>query len=408
MNSVPSDIQKPVIHTISELNQMVASLLGDCFPASLWITGEISNFSCPRSGHWYFCLKDAQAQARCVFFQGQLRAQGLQLTDGMQVIVRARLSLYEARGEFQLVVEQVEAAGDGVLQQAFEVLKRRLAAEGLFDAARKRPLPSFVKSVGVITSPTGAVIRDILAILKRRFPALAVIIYPTAVQGEAAAAQIVRQLAVANERAECDVLIVARGGGSLEDLWPFNEEKVARALHKSHIPVISAVGHEVDVTIADFTADLRAPTPSAAAELVSPNQVVWMQSLQQLEDRLIRAFYLGLERQKQRLIQLQNRLRHPMHQLQNNWQRLDEWSQRLQTACQHQLQAKQQQLASLSRALDTVSPLSTLARGYALVKRCSDNKVVYNCHQIEVGERLVIQLHQGQLVCTVNKKIDSF
>lgn len=237
----------------------------------MWLTGELSNLAMPSSGHWYFSLKDMSAQVRCAMFKGNNRRVAFRPQDGMQVLVQARVSLYEPRGDYQLIIESMQPAGDGVLALRFEELKRRLGAEGLFDESRKRPLPREPRAVGLITSATGAALHDMLTVLKRRAPDLPIFIYPTQVQGSAAISQIVAAIAKANQRAEVDVLIVGRGGGSLENLWCFNEEAVARAIAHSAIPVVSAVGHEVDVTISDFAADLRAPTPSAAAELVAPD-----------------------------------------------------------------------------------------------------------------------------------------
>jgi exodeoxyribonuclease VII large subunit len=370
----------------------------------LKVVGEVSNFACPQSGHWYFCLKDQKAQVRCVYFQGKQRAAHLSLTDGMAVIVHARLRLYEIRGEFQLAVEYIEPVGDGVLQQKFEALKSQLAKEGLFDQAQKKPLPTIARTVGIITSPTGAAIRDILTVLKRRFPAMAVIIYPSSVQGEEAAGQISQQIAIANERAECEVLIITRGGGSLEDLWPFNEEKVARAIAASRLPTISAVGHEVDVTISDFAADVRAPTPSVAAELVSPDQTVWQQRLNQLEKNLIQIIKNHLENYKQRIMYLKRCLRHPDQHLKNAWQQLDELDRRAQYAIQHQLEAKSQKLIYLSRTLETLNPLSTLGRGYSLLKRAHDAKIIQEASQVQIGEIVNVQLSKGQLTCIVQDR----
>ena len=257
----PADDRLRDIYTISRLNREVKSVLEGSFPL-LWVEGEISNFAQPASGHWYFSLKDEAAQVRCAMFRGRNRQVGFCPENGMQVLIRARIGLYEARGEFQIIAEHMEEAGDGALRRAFEALKQRLAAEGLFDSAHKRAIPERPRCVGVITSPTGAAVHDILTTLRRRFPALPVVIYPVPVQGEGVAAQIADMLALAGRRADCDVLILARGGGSLEDLWAFNEEVVARAIHACPLPVVSGIGHEVDVTIADFVADQRAAAPS--------------------------------------------------------------------------------------------------------------------------------------------------
>lgn len=261
------------VFTVSQLNDEVRALLENQFPL-IWVEGEISNLARPASGHLYFSLKDDAAQVRCAMFKMRNRLLDFQPENGQQVLLRTRVSLYPARGEFQLIVEHMEAAGDGALRRQFELLKRRLSEEGLFDPESKLPLPMVPERLGVITSPTGAAIRDILSVLKRRFPGIPVLIYPVPVQGAEAPAAIVKALRTAAARHECDLLIMARGGGSLEDLWAFNDEAVARAMHACPIPIVSGIGHEIDFTIADFVADQRAPTPSAAAELVSPGKSV--------------------------------------------------------------------------------------------------------------------------------------
>lgn len=271
--------QSPAIFTVSRLNQTVRLLL-EREMGQVWISGEISNFSQPSSGHWYFTLKDDNAQVRCAMFRNSNRRVTFRPQHGQQVLVRANITLYEPRGDYQIIVESMQPAGEGLLQQKYEQLKAQLTAEGLFEQKHKQALPSPAHCVGVITSKTGAALHDILHVLRRRDPGLPVIIYPTAVQGDDAPGQIVRAIALANARQECDVLIVGRGGGSLEDLWSFNDERVARAIFASQIPIVSAVGHETDVTIADFVADLRAPTPSAAAEIVSRNQQELLRQLQ--------------------------------------------------------------------------------------------------------------------------------
>src|SRR3990167_11367189 len=256
------------VYTVSRLNNEVKFILEDRFPW-VWVEGEISNFAAPHSGHWYFSLKDNTAQVRCAMFRGQQRKLIFTPKDGMHVLINARVSLYENRGEFQLIAESMEERGEGKLRRAFEMLKKKLETAGLFDPLHKKKLPSFPKQIGIITSETGAAIADILTILKRRFPSIPIIVYPTLVQGTLAAPSIVKALKTANRRNECDVIILARGGGSLEDLWAFNEEIVAYAIFESDIPIISGVGHEIDFTIADFVADVRAPTPSAAAEMIT-------------------------------------------------------------------------------------------------------------------------------------------
>jgi exodeoxyribonuclease VII large subunit len=266
------------IYTVARLNREARGLLETGLP-SLWITGELSNFSRPASGHWYFTLKDEAAQVRCAMFRQRNLMARVQPRDGMQVLLRARVGLYEARGDFQLIADHLEEAGEGELRRRFEALKLRLAGEGLFDAARKRPPPRFPRRIGIVSSATGAALRDVLQVLRRRCPAVPVLIYPVPVQGAGAAREIARMLAQADRRAEVDVLLLVRGGGSLEDLWAFNDEALARALAGLSLPVISGIGHEVDFTIADFVADLRAPTPSAAAELAVPDATTWLAGL---------------------------------------------------------------------------------------------------------------------------------
>lgn len=436
------------VFTISRLVRESRAVLEGSFPM-LWLEGEISNYSRPSSGHIYFSLKDEAAQVRCAMF----RTRNLQLrftpANGMHVMVRARVTLYEPRGEFQIVVEQMEEAGLGVLQRAFEALKSRLGQEGLFDPAHKRALPDTPKRLGVITSPTGAAIRDILSVLKRRYPALPVLIYPVPVQGEGAGREIAAAIQLASQRHECDVLIVGRGGGSLEDLWAFNEEVVARAIYNSTIPIVSAVGHEIDFTIADFVADLRAPTPSAAAELVTPDmgelqqqirrqkqrllslirttlrqsqqQLGWLgkrlqqqhpgqqllqksQRLDELELRLLQNINVQLRHQNHRLQQLTTRLQHnsPRYRLQQLNTRHEHLQQRLHRAMRLNLTLKRQQLISTSRALNNISPLATLERGYAIVQTSAGN-VVRDATSVTPGDKIEARLSSGVLVCTVNE-----
>ncbi len=437
------------VYTISRLNREVRALLEGAFPL-LWVEGELSNLSRPGSGHLYFTLKDAQAQVRCAMFRARNRNLAFAPRDGMQVLVRARIGLYEARGDFQLLVEHMEEAGDGALRRAFEALKRRLAAEGLFDEARKRPLPALPRRIGVITSPTGAAIRDILSVLRRRFPSIPVLLYPVPVQGEGAAAEIAAALALASRRAECDVLLLARGGGSLEDLWAFNEEVVARAIRACDIPVVTGIGHEIDFTIADFAADRRAPTPSGAAELVSPDRSEWLARLEHQGARLLRAQRGALQHLRARLDGLVRGLagRHPGRQVQQRTQRLDDLElrlrgavrgelrgargalaelaarlehhfplarvQRLSAQCghlEHRLHAtlraglglRAQRLAALGRTLDTVSPLATLGRGYAIVRRLPDGTLLRDAAQVEAGAQVETRLARGRLLCRVEE-----
>ncbi len=435
--------------TVSQLNRMVKELLESGMPL-LWVEGELSNVSRPASGHLYFTLKDRNAQVRCAMFR--MRASLLRFVpeSGMQVRLRARVGLYEPRGDYQLIAEQMEEAGDGALQRALETLKRELAARGWLAAERKRPLPARVRQIGVVTSPSGAAIRDVLSVLARRWAALPVVIYPTPVQGAEAPQAVARAIRTAGERGECDVLIVTRGGGSLEDLWAFNEEVVAQAIVESPIPVVSAVGHEVDVTLADLVADLRAATPSAAAELVSPDRAAWQARLQRLEGVLHSRMQRWLAEQRRRLQGLQGRLRHPGRRLQEWGQRVDElerrllhgWRQRLardrlrlasahrhlrersprhalsqaqerchaldrrlQAAMQYGLERRRQRLLTQARALEAVSPLATLQRGYAIA-RDSEGRVVRRAGQCREGARLSLRLGQGELICQVEEVRD--
>ncbi|ENM5737867.1 exodeoxyribonuclease VII large subunit [Vibrio mimicus] len=437
------------IYTVSRLNAEVRLLLENEM-GIVWLVGEISNFSAPVSGHWYLTLKDSQAQVKCAMFKGNNRLVNFKPQNGHQVLVKARLSLYEPRGDYQIILESMQPEGDGRLQQQFEQLKMQLAAEGLFAQTRKKPLPENPRCVGIITSRTGAALHDILHVLKRRDPNLPVVIYPTLVQGEDAAIQIAQAIGRANSRAECDVLIVGRGGGSLEDLWCFNHEIVARTIAASDIPIISAVGHEIDVTIADFVADVRAPTPSAAAELVSRDNRHKQQALHQWQAKLASGMrhYLAqqhtqfariqhkldkqhpqarLERQQQQLDELSLRLEQKMHQrLTVQQQRSDRLShkiqlnspthlirqqrfsllqqeQRLTQLIQHHLIQSRHQLALLSEKMDAVSPLATLARGYS-VTRTAQGELVRQSAQVKPGDTLVTQLMDGEILSTVNSR----
>jgi len=436
------------VFTVSRLNAEVRDLLSTHYPL-IWVEGELSNVARPASGHLYFTLKDARAQVRCALFRNRSRGLGFVPADGMQVLVRASVSLYEPRGDYQLIVEYLEESGDGALRRAFEQLKQKLAAEGLFDEARKRPLPALPRRIGVVTSPTGAAIRDILSVLKRRFPAIPVLVYPVPVQGEGAAARIAAAIRLADRRRDCDVLIVGRGGGSLEDLWAFNEEIVARAIAECETPVVSAVGHEIDFTIADFVADRRAPTPSAAAEMVSPDARELAQQFQGLERRLARTLRERLAREGRHLDYLARRLaqQHPGQRLLQWAQRLDELEQRLARALQGRLRARRARLDTLTHALhrhspaprlirleercrdlhhrlrqgtrrrlelararlttaarqlDTVSPLATLDRGYAIVLRDADGAILRDAREVAPGEAVTARLARGRLHCTVN------
>jgi exodeoxyribonuclease VII large subunit len=385
------------IYTVSRLNREVRVLLERGF-GNLWLEAEISNFARPSSGHWYFTLKDAAAQVRCAMFRQRNMLSSFIARDGQKVLVRARIGLYEPRGEYQLIVDHIEDAGLGALKRQFEELSARLAAEGLFALERKRPLPALPKRIGVITSPTGAAVRDIVHVLARRFVGVAVLIHPVSVQGASAAAEIIAALKLAGERAECDVLILARGGGSLEDLWAFNDEALARAIAASPIPVISGIGHETDFTIADFAADVRAPTPSAAAEIAVPDADAWLKSFEHLGLRLKRGMRRCLESQHERLRWLEGRaaLVSPSARLAQQMQRLDDLEQRLGRAAQNRLRRARERLLPLVRTLHAVSPLATLDRGYAIVTT-QDGKVLRDAADAPVGTLVEARLAKGRI-----------
>ncbi len=391
------------VYTVSQLNGAARLLLEDCFPF-VWVEGEISNFAAPHSGHWYFCLKDAAAQVRCAFFRGNQRKIGFTPKNGDHILLKARVSLYEGRGEFQLIGEEMEERGAGKLRQAFEALKKKLEAAGLFNAEHKKPLPPYPTCIGVVTSATGAAIRDILTVLKRRYPIASVIIYPTLVQGDKAAAEIVAAIQVANARKECDVLIVARGGGSIEDLWPFNEEAVAQAIYQSALPIISGVGHEIDFTIADFVADIRAPTPSAAAEIATPDITTLGQLVSRQQQHLERCMQRRFGDLSQRWQYLEKRLaqQHPKRRLETQMQRLDHDELKLKQSLLSLLHQRQLKLANLSAKLDTLSPLATLKRGYAIAM-LSDRRIVTKTAHVKVGSAIEVQVSDGHLACVVEE-----
>jgi exodeoxyribonuclease VII large subunit len=440
-----------IIYTVSQLNRETAELLGEHF-LSIFVEGEISNLSIPSSGHCYFTLKDANAQVRCAMFRGQRRG-SFKPENGKQVIVKAQVSLYEPRGDYQLIVEFMEEAGAGVLHRAFDALKLKLSEEGLFSEAHKKDLPILPKAIGVITSPSGAAIRDILTVLRRRFAAVPVIIYPVAVQGENAKYEIAKAIANANEVKRCDVLILARGGGSLEDLWAFNEELVARAIYASQIPVISGVGHETDITIADFVADLRAATPSAAAEHATPDQQQWLNKFNEFDVRLEQNLQRLVRQHQQKLDWLSGRLhqQHPKQKLAHNQHRLDQleiqlkkavqskfaserrtvetlsiqlWqhsplstmrrhlqkqaylSERLVTAMNNRLKESHQRLLSASQTLHAVSPLATLGRGYAMVTELDSGQIIRSISQLKSGDTVITRLAKGHFRSTINILID--
>jgi len=413
--------------TVSQLNRQVKTLL-ETGLTRLWVEGEISNLARPASGHLYFSLKDKSAQIRAAFFRQHQRGPTIALKNGDQVLVFGRVSLYEARGDYQLIVEQVEPAGEGALKRQFEVLKKKLAAEGLFDEDRKQELPPLPERIGVITSPTGAAIRDILSVLARRFPSIPVVLYPSAVQGDAATPELIAALQSAIRRDECDVLIISRGGGSLEDLWAFNDERLARAIAESPIPIVSAVGHEIDFTIADFVADVRAPTPSGAAELIVPDRGDWLRAINSLTSRLARSGQRVLENRGQTLDWLSRRLLQtsPQQTLLRQHERLRELRRRLASGITQDLLRQQPVLTNLwqrlragagrsvadsshrlelaMRGLHAVSPLATLDRGYAIVEDVKSGKVLMNAADAAAGDDIRARLAKGELIATVKSK----
>ncbi len=396
-------MSKEIIYSISELNQMVQDLLQDAF-LPIWVEGEVSNFANPCSGHWYFSLKDQKAQVRCALFNGRQRYQDNSPKNGMQILARAKISLYPARGEFQLIIDHFEPAGEGALRKAFEQLKNQLTEEGLFEPQHKKPIPKFPNTIGIISSETGAALRDICIVLKLRFPAISIIVYPSLVQGKTASTQIIKQIQTANHRKECDVLILARGGGSLEDLWPFNEETVARAIFKSDLPIISAIGHETDFTIADFVADKRAATPTMAAQLASPDGDEYQLQLDKTHQRLTKVILYLLKSYQQNLENLAKRLRHPQQRIQDGFQRCDELAQRLDLGIKNQLQIREQKILGLSRTLQAISPLASLSRGYAIVSDATSKKILRNSKEVKSGQKIITQLAKGELLCEVKAR----
>lgn len=389
------------ILTVSELNRLAREILEMSFPL-FWVSGEISNFTRAASGHWYFSLKDAGAQVRCVMFKGRNSYVDFVPREGDKIEARATVTLYEARGDFQLTVEFIQKAGLGTLFEAFEQLKKALSAEGLFDAATKRPIPAFPKAIGIVTSADAAALRDVLTTLKRRNPGVRVIIYPTPVQGKGAAARIAEAINTANQRKEVDTLIVCRGGGSLEDLWSFNEEIVARAVYESQIPVISGVGHETDFTICDFVADLRAATPTAAAELACTDISALQNNLRQMAKSMSQRIDRLIHTHAQRLDYLAKRLISPTQKIQAAHAHLRHLSLRLAAGGERQLRFHQHRLQSLSERLNLLDPNQVLSRGYAIVKD-AQNTVISDVHQLSHQQLIHITFANGG----IHAKIDA-
>ena len=444
MNELKQTATRPTVLSVSELNLQARVTIEKQFNV-VWVEGELSNFARPRSGHWYFTLKDDSAQIRCAMFVNRNRLAQIQPSDGQQVLIKGRVSIYEGRGDFQIIVDQIEHAGEGLLRQAFEKLKIKLSAEGLFSPETKKPLPAHPAHAIIVSSPTGAAVKDILAVWRRRYPLLQVTLVPTAVQGDEAPAQIVNALKIA-ERLHPDVVILTRGGGSLEDLWSFNVEEVARAIFNCQVPVISAVGHEIDFTIADLVADTRAPTPSAAAEIAVPDLAEISNQIKELHrllvnnwDRTIQVFRLKLQNAALRLIspkamveqahqriddtsnrltltlentlarkadqlsqsRAQLRILGPGRQLQRAKTELSAKTNRLLRVARDRLSKDKERLASLTRVLESVSPLPTISRGYAIVQDEKSKKVITQGAELRPGQKLTTHITDSSFTSTV-------
>ena len=393
------------IYKVHEITQILQGILqSEPILQDLWLEGEISNLGRPSSGHVYFTLKDNNSQIQCAIFRPAASRLRFPMQNGDAVLVNGRLTIYDARSQYQIIGERVVPAGVGELQLAFERLKEQLAEEGLFDAIHKKPLPKFPQKIGLITSATGAAIRDILRMLQKRYPAVEVLLFPTLVQGEDAASEIAHAIACMNRLPGIDLLIVGRGGGAIEDLWAFNEEIVARALFKSHIPTVSAVGHETDITIADLVADYRAPTPSAAVENIVPDQEELHQQLSAIRYNLVRSIAGRIDVVRTKLENIQSRIpaTHRIDAINRLRQVIDQLDIRGQRAAAQQLSGKRRAWQIAAAQLDTLSPLATLARGYSICKD-SSGKTVTDAAQVRAGEEVHLRLSRGQLACRVLK-----
>jgi exodeoxyribonuclease VII large subunit len=436
-------------YTVSDLNRATKDLLSTYFSV-IQVEGEISNLSTPSSGHIYFSLKDKKAQIRCAMFKSQQRRLSFQPKNGQHLILSAQVSLYEARGDYQLIVDSMQLDGEGDLQKAFEQLKTKLLNEGLFATEKKQTLPEIPEHIGIISSPSGAAVHDVLTVLKRRFPGIPIIIYPTSVQGEQAKFEICHAIETANQQKKVNLIILARGGGSLEDLWAFNEESVARAIAKSKIPIISGIGHEVDFTIADFVADLRAATPSAAAENAVPDQQSWLnqyqafyillqqtiqrylatakqstlwlskrlqqqhpgqqlqryaQTLDNQELRLNRAIDNKILQQKNQLEKQNNLLQgyKPSHKIAQSQQQLHYLHTRLNATITHKLESSQNKYKVLIQTLNAISPLATIERGYAIVSATDSSEIIRSSQQLAINDSIKTRLKQGSIISQITK-----
>ena len=450
MNDPIADNKEIKIISVTELNKLAKSLLENGIP-KLWIEGEISNLARPASGHIYFSLKDETSQIRCAWFKQRQSINANDISNGMKMLALGKISLYQPRGEYQFIIEKMETAGEGDLKRKYEELKQKLFNEGLFDREKKLEIPKLPKKIGVITSPSGAAIRDVLSILKRRFPLLPIVIFPITVQGDNAAPDIENALKNANLRADCDVLILTRGGGSLEDLWAFNEEIVARAIHASKIPIISAIGHETDTTIADFVSDIRAPTPSGAAEIVTPDQNELLKLLKTLFGRIEHETNQYINSKSQSMDWLSKRLSQsspimtvrkqieisgnlrkllfssigrnlslhtkavdslkfrlnsssPKLKIQKAISHLSEMQLKVTTSTKSSVTKLNSQLTTLGKTLDSLSPLKTLERGYAVARDSKTKKIISNSEKVSINSQIDIKLAKGEIATKVIKR----
>ena len=397
INSTPINSSKPneaKVFSVKEINRLVRELLEQSFP-SFWISGEISNFISASSGHWYFSLKDDEAQVRCTMFKNKNMAADWTPKNGEKIEAKCFIGLYEARGEYQLNIDLIRHAGAGLLSEAFNQLKERLLKEGLFETSRKKLIPQFPKSIGVISSPTGAAIEDILSTLKRRSPHIPIFIYPSLVQGKEAPVAIVKAIETANIRMECDVLILARGGGSIEDLWAFNEEIVARAIVASKIPTITGVGHETDTTIADFVSDLRAPTPTGAAELVTSHTVELVKTIQVYKNQLNKVMAGVIRELMQKIDYLEKRLISPQQQIQRQKEQIHQYIQRINQSMKNAMILYRLKIDKLKLNFDHLNPHAVLSRGYSIITNV-DGQIVNNVNQLKLDDKIRIQLNHGQ------------
>ncbi|MDP3677609.1 MAG: exodeoxyribonuclease VII large subunit [Methylotenera sp.] len=401
MTDFAANLTQVQVLTVSELNRLARNVLEQSFPL-FWVSGEVSNFTRAASGHWYFSLKDTGAQVRCVMFKGRNSYVDFTPREGDKIEARCTVTLYEARGDFQLTVEFVQRAGLGALFEAFEKLKNKLSNEGLFDAASKRAIPKHPQQIGIVTSADAAALRDVLSTLKRRMPSIPIIIYPTPVQGRGVAQLIANAINTANARAECDVLIICRGGGSIEDLWQFNEEIVARAIAACSIPTISGVGHETDFTICDFVADMRAATPTAAAELATPSRDAVLSALKQLKLQLVKNIQFALNQKAQALDYLARRLISPAQQIEQQKTRLLQLANRLNVSVNQQLQTKQHNLLRLSQNLTHLNPQAVLTRGYAFVQN-KRGEIVSSSQQLQNGDEVTLTFGVGSAEAIISQ-----